>query len=234
MKQFAPLLVIAILLIGVGTYYQGKYAERWRPMDSEQLQRFTSCVGTVPLQIGRWEGTDDEAITDKEWEATNCTAYVSRTYRHADTGKTVSFYLVSGTARHITIHTPDWCYVGAGFKKDGEIEKYTLKTGGTDAEFATAVFRKPDTSLRIFWTYSDDGTWLGPTNANWAKAQFGGRPAMYKVYLIAEATDDPQESSCNDFARDVFPILDQLLFAEAATSDPATDKAVPGASDLEF
>ncbi len=240
MKQFIILGVIAVVLIGVGTYVQGIYSERWTPMDSEQLDQFAECVPLVPTKIGDWEGADD-SLTEKEFAATNCKAYVSRNYRNSATGEEVSFYLVAGTARHITIHTPDWCYQSAGFVMDGDIETYTLPIDGKSTEFATAVFRKPSRedpsgqqALRIFWTYSDDGNWQGPASANYAKVVFARKPALYKVYLIGPATA-ANESPANPFAREAFPILNRVLFTGGPEKN-ATENASPAgpsALDLE-
>ncbi len=239
-KQLIALAVTAIAIIVVGTLYQAKYSERWVQLTSEQLDQFTACVERLPRVLGDWTGKDDPPITEDIWKRTHCTAYVSRTYENSKTGKLVSVYLVSGAAKHITIHSPDWCYVGAGFELDGEIENYVVRlpsgSGMQDPEFATAVFQKnKDVSpvgLRIFWTYSYDGIWKGPTNSNWAKAAYGGRPAMYKIYLVAEPVP-PAESPCVEFVKELFPMINDLLFSnESGPSAPDGEKA--SSTDLEL
>ncbi len=222
-KQVILPAIVAVVVIGIGTVMQGKYSERWTTMTSEVLDNFTACVERFPRVLGDWEGKDDPPISDEVWEKTNCTAYISRNYRNKKTGAEVSCYLVSGTAKHITIHSPDWCYVGAGFTLQGEIQDHTVKLPSgsdmEDPEFATAVFIKEEgmTSggLRIFWTYSDDGVWKGPTSSNWAKASYGGRPAMYKIYLVAQPVA-ANESPCNDFVRDLFPRINENLVSVRA------------------
>ena len=58
---------------------------------------------------------------------------MSRTYRNRD-GQIVNVYLVTGSARHVTIHTPDWCYVGAGYDIiGGEPQQYTDAESGMEA-----------------------------------------------------------------------------------------------------
>lgn len=239
-KQFIALAIIAVVVVVVGTLYQAKYSERWSQLTSEELDRFTAHVQRLPRVLGDWKGKDDPPISDDVWKRTHCTAYVSRTYENSKTGKQVSVYLVSGAAKHITIHSPDWCYVGAGFELDGDIENYLVKlptgSGMEDPEFATAIFRKTQDvaqmGLRIFWTYSYDRVWKGPTNSNWAKAAYGGRPAMYKIYLVADAVP-PSESPCVDFVKDEFPTINQLLFSMESTASE-TPEEQRSSSDLEL
>ena len=156
-KQLIPLAVIATVVIAIGTLYQAKYSERWAPLSSEELEQFTSHVERLPRVLGDWTGKDDPPIEEDVWKRTNCTAYVSRVYQNAKTGKQVSLYLVSGAAKHITIHSPDWCYVGAGFKLQGDIENHVIKmpsgSGMEDPEFATAVF---DERAGYFSEWSED------------------------------------------------------------------------------
>ncbi len=217
LMQWSP-VVVAVLLLAGGTLVNGKYAERWSPRDTEQLRRFTAAIPLLPKKIGPWSGTD-ELISDKEFAATNCTAYVSRRFVNRQSGDVVSVYVVSGSARHITIHTPDWCYQGAGYKMQDKPVAYTLQDSDLKPEFLTAEFRKPNPAdpnqerkLRIFWTYSYDGDWQGPKRA---KITYSARSALYKIYLITDVTQ--RESGVDDnpameFAKIAFPRFNEILF----------------------
>lgn len=215
-------LVLSVV-VAIGTYAHGIMTDRWERVNGELLNQFTVQVPKIPLSFGDWEGTE-EFISDKEFEATNCTAYISRRYVNRGTGEIVSMYCVSGTARHITIHSPDWCYQGAGYKMQGKPVQYSApySGGSSSAEFLTASFHKADVAntgndktLRIFWTYSDDGEWIGPP---WAKAFFAGRPALYKIYLICDCSGQDTSagaSPANKFTSDLFQSINQTLFAAA-------------------
>lgn len=217
LKLVFPLVVVTAL-VGVGTYYQGLYTERWVPQNSELLQLLSTNLESSPDQFGEWI-SEATPLSDAEFELTGCRAYDSRLFKHKRTGREVSVYVVSGTARHITIHSPDWCYVGAGFKMEGKPSPYSIPLeDGTDAEFLTTTFMKTDATgqqrLRIFWAYSDDGKWIGP---DVAKTYFAGRPALVKVYLISPAPEGevPEESPVLDFAKEFVPLLNSRVFAKA-------------------
>jgi len=220
--------VAAALVVLAGTYLQGKWTERWGASSTEKLERFTRRLDDVPLRVGRWEGTDAE-VDAEQFKASHCTGCVSRVYRDADGNDEVSFFLVTGTARHITIHTPDWCYRGAGFSMKGEPIPYTIDCGPDlpPVECLTTTFVKEDAlgtqRLRIFWSYTDDGRWSGPV---WPKPAFAGRPALYKLYLITTAQDadeGPEASASLRFARETMPILNQVLFPSDQTKETTAD-----------
>jgi hypothetical protein len=215
-KQLIP-IVIAVLLIAGGTAYQGKVTDRWMPQDSELLQAFTTRLENVPAEFDDWSSVETP-LTEKEFEATNCTNYKSRLYKHDPSGADVSVYLVVGTARHVTIHTPDWCYVGAGYEMEGDPQPFNLELDSEIHEFTTATFRKESTEgvnrLRIFWSYSNDGKWLGPS---WPKTYFAGKPALCKVYLITniDEEEDVVDSPSIQFAKTFLPILNESMFTSA-------------------
>jgi hypothetical protein len=219
--------VVLSIAVSAGTYAHGILTDRWQPANSELLGQFTERLPKLPLKLASWEGME-EFISDKEFEATNCTAYKSRRYVSPSSNGIVSMYVVSGTARHITIHSPDWCYQGAGYKMMGKPAQIDLPIGdgAETAQYLTAEFRKSDPTnpsadkaLRIFWTYSDDGTWIGP---KWSKTYFSGRPAMYKIYLICDISGD-QDSSAEAspavaFTKETFEQINQVLFSDSTTS----------------
>lgn len=213
---------VALVIIGVGTYVQGVLSDRWDKRRTEKLVGFTDRLAEVPMTIGDWDGTD-QPFDEDQFKASNCDGQISREYRNHRNQKVVSVYLVSGTGRHVTIHTPDWCYRGAGYEmENSEHIGYSIPVEALDPdpEFRTATFAKPDeltgTSdrLRIFWTFTDDGNWQSPPSP---KPAFGAREAMFKLYLITTAArrhESPEDSPALDFAEEFFPVINEILFRE--------------------
>ena len=212
-------VVVTGLIIAFGTYLQGQYTDRWGKASSEKLGNFSSRLDNVPRVFDEWTSVDTE-VDAEQFKASNCDKAISRIYTSSETGEEVSVFLVSGTARHVTIHTPDWCYVGAGFEMEGQPHPYIIECESLDIdpEFQTTTFTKRGTlrdhSLRIFWSFTDDGDWQGPRSA---KTEFAGRKALYKIYLITTIDNegrDPEDAASRDFARRFIPILNQVFFAE--------------------
>jgi hypothetical protein len=147
-------------------------------------------------------------------------------YRHTDTDDQVAIYLVVGSGRNITMHSPDWCYAAQGYEQVGNVVQYQIPIdNGQSAEFATAFFRHPESregvgarGVRILWSYSDDGSWHGPTVA---KLRYTVRPALCKIYFIAQVTEDRsgvQDTAIPEFAKIVFPVINDVLFRETSPS----------------
>ena len=226
-RMLLPIMAVVVIL-AAGTYFQGVYSERFGKRKSEMLDTFTARLANVPIKFGEWEGIDQE-YDEKQFIASKCHGCVSRVYTSKRTGETVSIYLVSGTARNVTIHTPNWCYVGAGFDMEGKPHAYEIDCGAEamPAEFITTTFLRSalqlNEHLRIFWTFSDNGAWAGPSGV---KAHFAGRPALYKLYLITAILDgdrDVETSPSKHFAEEFMPVLNDVLFPQVGS-----DEAVAG------
>lgn len=195
MKKVFPLVVVLVVVV-VATYVQGKWSERWGKVRTEQLNQFTSRLSEVPKTIGDWEGTDEE-VDEKQFARSNCDGQVSRKYENRRNGSVVSVYLVSGTGRHVTIHTPDWCYRGAGYDMDNQPIAYSIPVEGlgTNPEFRTTTFTKHEATgmtdrLRIFWSFTDDGVWHGPASP---KPMYGTQRALQGL-LHLQGRLAPRES----------------------------------------
>ena len=242
-QLIVPLAVVLVALVA-STVIQGRLADRWPFAEArtEKLGDFTQRLRALPNDpIGNWEGEPVE-IDLKEFKASNCDYAISRIYRNQITGAQVSAYLVSGTARHVTIHTPDWCYRGAGFEMQGDPFAHTISAKGVEqADFITTTFRKEDsmgsTQLRIFWGYTEDGNWRGP---RYPKPEYAGRPALYKLYLITDvgnASELPENSPAVAFAEEYLPFVNHYLFnqggsAESPSTSGTTD--TPSASQVDI
>ena len=213
-------VAVALVVLAVGTVYQGILSERWKKNRSEKLLQFAEKLGHVPKTFGDW--TSIEQPLDKAtFKRSGCEDYISRLYRN-NNGDQISVFLVVGTAQHITQHTPDWCYRGAGYEMEGgDYVPYTMMCNldENDPEFSTATFIKESATktdhLRIFWGYTDDGQWEGP---RLPKVHYAQRSALYKLYLITQIADRKdrsiENSSSLDFAKEFVPLIEGILFPE--------------------
>ena len=231
MKTILP-VIVALLIVGAGTYFEGNWTERWTPHRSAKLNRFEAAIGVVRSDLKEFTDSEgetwnsvDKPIDEKTFKASGVRDSISRTYVNGD-GETVDVFIAAGHSRHITIHTPEWCYPGAGFKSEGDPNSMTIEAEGlkSNPEFLTKVYAKPDPTnpfnVRILWTYTEDGHWRGP---RMPKPAYGNRPALFKIYLItqlSESNPSGDEERLNEFAKDFMPQVTDLLFAERI---PAAD-----------
>jgi hypothetical protein len=224
-KRHLP-LAAAVAAILIATLVHAYYTERFTPRVTTTLTAFTQVLPEVPMTIGKWEASVQE-LDPEQFKLTNCPAAFQRMYRNRETGETVSVYLVVGSGRNITMHSPDWCYAAEGYQQEGSVAQYRIPVKGMASapEFATAYFRHPESQsgpgargVRILWTYSEDGNWQGPTVA---KLRYTIRPALFKIYFIADVTEDRstvQDTAIPKFVKTALPVINDVLFAKNNTT----------------
>jgi hypothetical protein len=238
MKRHLSLIVpvtAGVALIVLCSIVEGLWTERWGSTTSEELRAFVEAFNKIPMNLGDWEGER----TKEEAEVAGAEGHLSANYHNAKIGETVSVYMICGASRNVSVHTPEACYPGAGFKMEGKTQKFTLRTESSEAEFTTAVFFKDEASgtqrLRLFWAWNAEGVWEAP---DWPRMKYGGRRPLNKIYLIAPAPKEQQvnESPSLMFAELFLPEVDKVLFpaasAAAAGGPAAEDSAsVPEPAD---
>lgn len=233
MKKILLPVAVVVVMMAVCTVLQGRWSERWGAPATPLLNEWTSRLDQVPLEFGDWEG-QEVAGNPEQLKASGAVGGVGRAYKNRETGETVSVFLVCGTSRKVTAHTPDKCYVAAGFRM-GPINPDTveLDAGNTDvAQFFTAPFQKNEEiesqRIRILWGWSADGKWIAPGTGTTHKIPLSRYPALFKLYVFGDCKEmeqSVQETACDEFVRDFIPVLNQVLFH----ASPPTDISSPAA-----
>lgn len=211
----AVLPVAAAFLLVIGTtILQGWWTDRWTGRNvAEELQRGAAVLEeNFPKEFGSWEYVQELPSDPKQLERAGAVGHVSRLYRDTATNAKVSAFVVCATPHDASGHTPDRCYPGAGFEiAEAEHRQSVPLRDGRTAETFTGTFRKTGQTLRVFWTYGGDGTWIAPQIA---RIELAGRGAVYKLYAIIDETrmrDGQAQSICADFLSALLPELDRAV-----------------------
>ena len=213
-----PVAAAVLLLVAV-TVVQGVLTDRWTSGDmAEELRKTAASLEqNFPKSFGDWEVEQELETDPRQMEVAGAVGHISRLYRNKLTGKQVSTFVVCATPHHASGHTPDRCYPGAGFEiAEQEHRQSVPLSDGRTAETFTGTFRKQGQTLRIFWTYGVDGTWVAPQIA---RIELAGKPAVNKLYAIVDETNDQDGSAmaaCVEFLATLLPIFDQAVVAAAA------------------
>jgi hypothetical protein len=211
LMRIAPLNIALALVLGPAVLH-GLWTERWQA--SPAMEVAAARLADVPLTIGDWQGEalalDPEAVAQAK-----LTGHWIRRYSHAATGRSLTVLLMCGPAGPVSVHTPEWCFGGAGYDMVGPAVQYTVHTE-PPAEFWTARFSKParvlPEQMRIFWAWSASGTWEAPRQPRLA---YGRAPFLYKLYIIRNVTAPQQrldDDPCLEFLRVFLPELSRTLF----------------------
>ena len=198
-----------------------------RPHDRPD-QAWSRRLDNLPATVGDWDGTRIQA-NEQELKASGARGAGGIAYRNRETGEVVSVFLVCGTARRVSTHTPDKCYVSHGFRMDKNPTSYEIETSAGKAQFFTAPFNKSDTisttRLRILWSWSPDGSWIAPGTASTHKMALSKYNALFKLYVITEVNSMDQrvdETAAYRFIQEYLPELNELLFTPSAPTGPET------------
>jgi hypothetical protein len=195
----------AALLISSGLLH-GWWTRRWAP--PEEAQAAGARLERVARTLGDWDG-EDLPLSDREKKAAGGDAYLMRRYRNRRTGTVISVFLVCGPPGPVSVHTPDVCYEGTGYRRLGDVERRKVEAEPLPrpGDFFLATFRQEEAPvpehLRIFWSWNSGHGWEVSDEPRLAFAPY---PMLYKLY-VARHLSQPDEPVAQDPCLDFFHLL---------------------------
>lgn len=213
MLRILPVLSAFVLLVASGISHR-VWTGSWTVTDEPSLS--AARLAQVPTSLGDWVGTDME-VDARQLARAEAAGHLARRYVQRRTGAEVSVFIICGRPGPVSVHTPDICYGGIGFRVAGTASPYNVEgdTETPSAEFIRANFVKADpvapARLRIYWAWKAGRGWKAPANP---RLTFGGSPALYKLYVVYRAVPGaelPEHDPCQDFMHDLLPELEKVL-----------------------
>jgi len=205
------LAAVAILTIAPA-FLQGRFANRWEvPGD---LVGAADALARFPMQLGPWEAADPaEPLKENEIQELGLAGYVSRYYRHRESGEDVLLLLMVGQPGRLVRHTPDYCYGNRGNTLLDEARLKVAPEAGKPlpqgSEFRVLKYQPEsplrDPPFRVAYGFTTDGTWAVP---KLPRLTYGAYPALYKVEIVARepaAATGLGELPIEDFVRQFVP-----------------------------
>jgi hypothetical protein len=212
-KLLLPIGTALAVVLATGLLH-GRWTQRWQ--SSSALATAAAQLDGVPLTLDDWHGQvldiDADAIADA-----GLAAGWRRQYVHGRDGAAVTVVLLCGRSGPTSVHTPEWCYGGAGYEPADAPKRFQFDAQGeaAPATFWTARFIKQQTAvpdqLRIFWSWYADGAWQTP---DYPRLTFRRLPVLHKLYVVrtlGAGREEIENDPCVRFLRDVLPILGQSL-----------------------
>jgi hypothetical protein len=208
-------LVVAIGIIAGSGVLHGLLTDRWALSDEPEAS--AAKLAGVARVLGDWDAKDLE-LDPKDLGRGGIVGYLARNYVNRRTGIQIQVILLCGRPGHISVHTPEACFAGAGFEMAGLATRYPFSDKDSPDFCWCAQFAKERTesanALRVFWAWNADGRWQAPANPRLTFARYR---ALFKLYLIHYVTD-MKEHADKDPSRDLMklllPELQRCLFAE--------------------
>jgi hypothetical protein len=232
MSKYLPFIVTAIVVLPMVGYQW--FLMEWVWGANTQSQQCAYLIMKpdigVPYTLGEegeWEGTD-LPVEKKVLEVAGAEGYIQRRYVNKNTNQFVDVWFIVGNFRQVSKHTPNACYVYAGFKELEKPHRFDKFDVSPKPEFFTSKFGRTnpqgfDEYQRVFWAWwkpevLEEGQspedvevkWTAPDNA---RTEFGPCRALYKLYFTAasDASESDERSACVDFANIFLPEVEKVL-----------------------
>lgn len=204
-------LIAALVVLTVSGIVHGMWTSRWAGNAATSGANLLEEVGD---RVGDWRPDEFQKINPAELPPnTRCD---SRRFQPLQAGKPLLASLTSGSPGAVAIHTPDVCFLGAGWKLRGAVTRQTVALDdGKTASFWMADFTKTSATgsenIRVRWAWTADGTWQAPDYPRWV---FARAPILYKFYLMHPLTDDAdltREDPYRKFAAALMPLMSRQI-----------------------
>jgi hypothetical protein len=215
-RWIAPLAAMAVIV--AAGIVDGRWTGRWR--DTAAETNAPARLATVATRLGDWE-SQDFPVDERQIARGGYSGFLARTYQHRyQRGQKLVVLIVCGRPGPVSVHTPEVCYGGLGYKMTTVESREQIevdRSGGPQKhEFFTATFAKPGSALpdqfRLYWAYSADGQWQAP---GYPRAAFATEGLLFKLYVLHRTgTETAQDAgTCEAFIRALTLELEQKVFS---------------------
>lgn len=179
MRQLLIAIPVCVVFLGAG-YLHGVVTDRWTPPSA--ADGAGHAAHRVPMTLGDWKG---EPLARQAGD-NHKTTVINRKYVNSMNGRWLLTSVTSGRPGIVSVHNPEDCYLGSGYKLVDTIRAETLTLAdGTEARFWTGHFQKKRPSgiesIRIYWGWSAGKVWEAP---NYPRLLYAVKPRLHKLYMI--------------------------------------------------
>lgn len=210
MRTKLILLTAAILVVGNGVVH-GIITHRWTKPVS--LKALADTLEQLPLEFGDWQGTRSE-VDPVVLRAAEAAGAYQATFVNVATGEMANALLLCGRPGPMSVHLPEYCYAGFGYRTDGDPVVVTVKTK-TGAEMTFRKIRMVrETSegvpeeIIVYHAWYDGTSWSAP---RFPRLAFATAPYLYKLYIttMPEPLGATAVDPCPALAKDLCPLIEQ-------------------------
>jgi hypothetical protein len=215
------LTTVAFVLLVFNGVLSGLSTDRWTVYPEAEVAAAGAKFDKVSLTIGKWDGRDlaeDGKTLPEEIVGQN----ILRRYVDRNNGTAMTIFLTCGETRPMWYgHLPTECYPGAGYKLVAGPERCSMLVGADPAippatlwaaTFSMDGTSSPPVHLRVFWSWSGDGSWQAPDHPHRTFARY---PFLYKLYVIRRLLKPDERldrDPCQEFLGLLLPELKKSLF----------------------
>ena len=180
MFRTAPTIAALLVILAFGALH-GTLSGRWKTQ--ADFPGLAAQLDDVPLVIGDWQG-NAIAANKVAIRAADCDGLLLRVYRNTRDGREVSVLILLGRPGPLSVHVPEVCYRGQGYRQKGSIVERDLDVSSRSAQFRVIEMENGSGPvpryLRIYHSWNDGSGWSVPAMP---RVAFAGSPFLYKLYI---------------------------------------------------
>ena len=207
-RLFATILMTAS--ISAGAVAHGYWTHRFSLENGTPLG--LDLLRDIGPLAGDWQATEMLQIDPSQ--VAEKTQAQARRFENQKEGRHVIVSVTSGFPGVVSVHTPDVCYLGSGYKLRTAVRTLEIKQPNNEiATVYSADFEKPASLgkdlLRVHWCWSADGNWTAPDFARWYYAKSRAR-VLYKAYIVHPLREEDLQSKDDPYQAIVGQLLEEL------------------------
>ena len=195
-----PVAAVVVAFAAIG--FAG--ALRPAPGDSAAAQLAQTRLHALPLSLGEWRGAATE-IPAKHLQIAEAQAHLSRSYVRPRDGARVALLTLVGAPGPLGAHTPETCFAGAGYEREGVAARLDLPGGfGSLWRGHFCPPQSRGSAQEVLWGWGDGATWVAASDPRF---EFAGRNLLYKLYVTSAAGPAGSGGAAEEFLAALLPAL---------------------------
>lgn len=201
----------AAATLGAG-YWSGERTQRWGV--APDLKEMGGNLEALPDGLAGWKMEQAQEIQDNAARILQCSGYIWRRYVNQDSSdRRVTGSVVLGPPGPISLHDPDVCFIGAGYKSEGKQSVQDFKVGDAEVPFRTVVLRSNEPGgrrIKVIWAWNNGAGWKAP---DYPRIWFAGGRYLFKAQFVCPV--DREESDADEilsaFVSEFLPAVDKQM-----------------------
>jgi Protein of unknown function (DUF3485) len=223
-------MVVTCVLLGISGGIRF-WRDRHFQIHAEESRTCPISLKDLPKTLGSWHAIEgsDVRLDPEVAQVAGSSDHLARTYRDEKSGELVAVLVLYGLAHQVFGHTPEVCYLAAGYHGVvGPIDRQLHMEGLIDpVRFRTAIFTKRVGGIgqyaEIYHSFLFNGQWL-PEAASRYKL-FRYYPGIFRILLQRDVAalsteDSPTESLFKELVREINSRVAQSKTRSASVAAP--------------
>lgn len=208
--------VVVLILIGSAGVLAGHWTGRWD--SGNAVAEAAGRIDALPLAAGDWIA-ESLPVNPREKSMAQADGLTSRRYTNRKTGQVVTLMLLCGRSGPISVHTPDVCFPGAGYRETGVVSQFSPSASSRDRFWVRQFERDTPGSLpiRVYYAWNEGDAWQASENPRWTHA---GKPVLFKLYVLRTLSDRADAVDTDPAANLIRNLLPQLRTMTGTNGNP--------------